>query len=414
MNGVRFFLVLIFEILICLTKTEQVEVVKVSLYYESLCPFCSDFIVNQLYGGYQKIGQHLLLDLVPYGHTSRKMENGSWTFTCQHGSQECLINKLEACAIKRARNQGDGLQYVNCFESHIHSTDVKSTSDRCSSLINYLNGDKIWDCAHGVEGDKLMVILGEKTDSVNPPIKGVPRIIFNNHNDDDASDLASVDFLGAACKLFKIKPKECSDNKRKTSKKFNDTLKVSIYYEALCPDSARFITTQLHSTYEKIGFFLEVDLVPYGKASQTLKNNKWHFKCQHGPEECIGNKQQACALAKIDDQWKVVQFVNCLMSNYDPVDKKLIEECATALEISAARIFNCSESSEGDELLARYGNQTLALHPRVSFVPTIIYNDVFDSELHYSSLYNFLGTACTILAHKPNGCSSVLRINDYN
>jgi len=44
------------------------------------------------------------------------------------------------------------------------------------------------------------------------------------------------------------------------------------------------------------------------------------------------------------------------------VSWKLVEECAASME--------------GDELLKRYGEATKALHPRVSFIPTVLLDQV--------------------------------------
>lgn len=41
--------------------------VKVTLYYETLCPFSIKFINDQLYPGYQKLGNVLSLELIPFG-----------------------------------------------------------------------------------------------------------------------------------------------------------------------------------------------------------------------------------------------------------------------------------------------------------------------------------------------------------
>lgn len=43
-------------------------------------------------------------------------------------------------------------------------------------------------------------------------------------------------------------------------------VKVSVYYEALCSDSRFFILKQLVPAYEAIPEYVELDLVPYGKA----------------------------------------------------------------------------------------------------------------------------------------------------
>ncbi|KPJ21298.1 hypothetical protein RR48_00157, partial [Papilio machaon] len=52
-------------------------------------------------------------------------------------------------------------------------------------------------------------------------------------------------------------------------------------------------------------------------------DGKWQFTCQHGPDECYGNKVQACILKdrSLQDTDKM-ELVMCLMSNASP-DKSL-------------------------------------------------------------------------------------------
>jgi len=45
-------------------------------------------------------------------------------------------------------------------------------------------------------------------------------------------------------------------------------VKVSVYYESLCPDSIRFLTNQFTPVYNQLGSSnIEVDFLPYGKAT---------------------------------------------------------------------------------------------------------------------------------------------------
>lgn len=48
-------------------------------------------------------------------------------------------------------------------------------------------------------------------------------------------------------------------------------VKISVYYEALCPDSKFFIKYQLLPVFEEFQEDILLDLVPYGKAKVRLK-----------------------------------------------------------------------------------------------------------------------------------------------
>lgn len=40
-----------------------------------------------------------------------------------------------------------------------------------------------------------------------------------------------------------------------------------VFYEALCPDSKNFIIKQLHSAYARAPSLIDIQFVPYGKAT---------------------------------------------------------------------------------------------------------------------------------------------------
>ncbi|XP_065351021.1 GILT-like protein 1 [Cloeon dipterum] len=184
-------------------------------------------------------------------------------------------------------------------------------------------------------------------------------------------------------------------------------VKVSVYYESLCPDSIAFIRDQYHSTYQQLGSSsITVDFLPYGKATHTQDGNgNWNFDCQHGPEECRGNKVQACGLKYITNPDLQEAYVHCVMTSSYPPDAG--QSCATSVggvsDYSA--ISSCISSAEGDNALVAYGDRTHALGSILSFVPTIIYDDVFNQSEQNESLYNFLGVVCRHLSSpKPSAC----------
>ncbi|KAK9887911.1 hypothetical protein WA026_000214 [Henosepilachna vigintioctopunctata] len=182
--------------------------------------------------------------------------------------------------------------------------------------------------------------------------------------------------------------------------------KVSIYYESLCPDSIDFIRDELFPNYEALKDRIFIDFVPYGKASQSKSSNgEWLFRCQHGSPECRGNKYQACALAQKKGQDANVNFVSCVMSSADPSDSEEIRNCAVSNGFDWQVISLCYQGDRGNELLAQYGTRTHSLNPKLRFVPTIIYDDVFDQTLQNESLYYFVKAVCSKLSQPlPNIC----------
>jgi hypothetical protein len=76
------------------------------------------------------------------------------------------------------------------------------------------------------------------------------------------------------------------------SKQMNSkSIDLLINYESLCPDSESFIVNQLAKAVSIFRDNLNLQLIPFGKASYKFnpKSRLYEFTCQHGPKECFGN-----------------------------------------------------------------------------------------------------------------------------
>lgn len=84
----------------------------------------------------------------------------------------------------------------------------------------------------------------------------------------------------------------------------------------MCPDSRRFILNQLSPTYDKLGQYMDIDLIPYGNANVSYPNHdfKPYFQCQHGHDECYGNRAQACVIDLTKSTRPSLNYVRCMFA----------------------------------------------------------------------------------------------------
>ncbi len=70
--------------------------VNLSIYYETLCPDCRQFISTQVWNAYQSILDIVNITFVPYGNARElyRPETQLYQFYCQHGAEECYGNLI--------------------------------------------------------------------------------------------------------------------------------------------------------------------------------------------------------------------------------------------------------------------------------------------------------------------------------
>ena len=181
--------------------------VKVSLYFESLCPGCHEFIVNTLAPTYLKPGVSDILEveLVPYGNADYKKEGEKITFTCQHGQAECKGNKLFACAFTLYPDNDSQVKFLQCAEN---SDEPQNSGEQCSTEAG-LDWNKINQCLTSDEGDNYVYNMALKTDALQPAHEYVPWVLVNG--DHSYEEQAEEDLLKLACDLYKgTKPDVCT------------------------------------------------------------------------------------------------------------------------------------------------------------------------------------------------------------
>uniref|UniRef100_A0A1B6GJS6 Gamma-interferon-inducible lysosomal thiol reductase n=1 Tax=Cuerna arida TaxID=1464854 RepID=A0A1B6GJS6_9HEMI len=182
---------------------------KVTLFYESYCPDCIEYIESQLSVAWEKFNSTILVDMVPFGNARQHWDHGRVKFECQHGPKECTGNKLHACAILQACGRSGTvgctpdklshvINYVMCVEKE---PDQKRASDQCAREEG-LEPAGIMKCAQNAVGDRLLSFYGNRTSAFKPKIHYVPTVAINGKHDTAAEN----DLIGEICRL---RPKLC-------------------------------------------------------------------------------------------------------------------------------------------------------------------------------------------------------------
>jgi len=145
-------------------------------------------------------------------------------------------------------------------------------------------------------------------------------------------------------------------------------LQLGIYYESLCGDCLHFIVNQLNVTFAAVPEILSVTLVPWGKSNQSAADGLLH--CQHGAEECRGNRLHGCVIDALQDPALRMRTVACLENG-----QKTLEEsgpaCLAEAGLDWAEQDACAKSDASLQKMLQYGEMTHLLEPALTFVPTV-------------------------------------------
>ncbi|XVF68462.1 hypothetical protein PTKIN_Ptkin11bG0004800 [Pterospermum kingtungense] len=178
--------------------------VSLTLYYESLCPYSANFIVNYL----PKLFQDDLISivdlrLVPWGNAKI---TGNDTFSCQHGPAECLLNTVEACAIDAWPQLNDHFPFIYCVEALVYERKYLEW-ESCFEELG-LESKTITDCYAGGLGLKLDLQYAAETNALEPPHRYVPWVVV------DGQPLYEdyENYISYVCKAYKgtALPSACS------------------------------------------------------------------------------------------------------------------------------------------------------------------------------------------------------------
>ncbi|GMG98185.1 hypothetical protein Nepgr_000025 [Nepenthes gracilis] len=184
------------------------EKVSLALYYESLCPYSANFIINYLVKIFEDDLISIIdLKLVPWGNAQIRGNN---TFDCQHGPSECLLNTIEACAIDIWPDLFEHFPFIYCIETLVYDHKYPQW-DSCFEKLG-LDPKPIGDCYISGRGKELELEYAAETNALRPPHEYVPWVVV------DGQPLFEdyENFISYVCKAYKgsTVPSACNDLSR--------------------------------------------------------------------------------------------------------------------------------------------------------------------------------------------------------
>ncbi|XP_057782598.1 gamma-interferon-responsive lysosomal thiol protein-like [Salvia miltiorrhiza] len=199
------------------------EKVALELYYETLCPYCSNLIVNYLYKIFESDLISITdLKLIPYGNAKIK-SNG--TIVCQHGKYECILNTVEACAIDAWPDVNDHFPFIYCVESLVYHNNY-TYWETCFEKLG-LDATPVMDCYNGDRGTEIELRYAAQTNALEPPHTYVPWVVVDGQPlYDDYRNFKSY-----ICEAYKgtPKPSACSKSSIGSIRKMKMDLLNSLF-----------------------------------------------------------------------------------------------------------------------------------------------------------------------------------------
>ncbi|XP_050215301.1 gamma-interferon-responsive lysosomal thiol protein [Mercurialis annua] len=172
------FLLTITCVLLCcfVSPSSSDDTVTMSVYYETLCPYCADFIVNRLVKLFDTgLISIVKLRMIPWGNALIQSDG---SFVCQHGPNECFLNAIEACAITIYPDVERHFRFIQCMERLAIENQLNQWVN-CYQIAGLAKEPAI-DCYTNGHGNMIEQQFGGETTGLSPPHRFVPWIVVNN------------------------------------------------------------------------------------------------------------------------------------------------------------------------------------------------------------------------------------------
>jgi len=169
-----------------------------------------------------------------------------------------------------------------------------------------------------------------------------------------------------------------------------DAEDIQVYYETNCPYSQQFVIDEAAAIIEEpncLARHVRFHWYPYGMATRDAAGN---MNCQHGEDECKGNRIQLCAKKMFGNTRGLSKFIIChersIRDDKKPADDAAaVGTCAdqSGFPGKGAELITCSTGTDSVTLAQAAGMKTDDKHP--ALVPFA--NFVGQAELEEYNLF---------------------------
>jgi interferon, gamma-inducible protein 30 len=144
---------------------------------------------------------------------------------------------------------------------------------------------------------------------------------------------------------------------------------IDFYMEAMCPGCMHFTTAVLAPVLSVFDEYVQLRAIPFGNAAIV---NGTVF-CQHGADECTGNKIELCMMKQYPDWRTWFPPFKCIESSTEP-PLVSARTCLKDHGMDAERLIACATSPDADVMQLQAGNETVTLDPPHQFTPWVVVN----------------------------------------
>ena len=176
----------------------QNKIPKITIYMESLCPYCILFLTTSIKDFYTEVEKPNVADIeiIPYGNAKEAYDSTlqRYKFTCQHGDNECYGNLIMTCSLN-ILGRIKGQLNIICLLENINkfNRNFDTTLEYCLNSEPELQEIKY--CVNSDIGNIYQHQMAQKTSEH----LGVPWILVDGIYDEDTNDKIWTSLIDYLC-----------------------------------------------------------------------------------------------------------------------------------------------------------------------------------------------------------------------